>query len=499
MKVQLAGVEETVVERMVGEREKYEGIIRKLAVEVRRNRGESNTNVPPDPLDESPRDGRSLSDRPSDSVAENGGRGRRSSYDISAAFKTNSVVKDLVNSDGFGVNSSEAVLAGLNLMYKMLCQCADESTMAVYKYNVWLEREREQVAERDEEELTREGQRVEDVEGMEACDGLDKGRRDSLGPHLKPISRLQSRERVTARFAGGDGNVDMRPSFVKEVVEEVGRHPELTDFESTGAVLDYCDELLMCVRKNGEKLELGLWEKTAQFVEVKEELAEDMVERRQREEEVVNWSFVLKYLLGTNSKLRQQLSGRDALRGILEDGSEGGGGDLDVTPAKSNRQQGGVGGVGSAANVNVNVSDMEGLATPVVVSGGGDMVSVNGSINGSVDGSVSTANSVNMSPERVKKLLPSNKVANALIERVRRMTLEDIAKLPEAARANVWQIRREFKMDEEGSVKKVAIEADTPTSFRVSPIGNGGGRRRHEGSDDEEESEDEDDRNFSQI
>ena len=37
------------------------------------------------------------------------------------------------------------------------------------------------------------------------------------------------------------------------------------------------------------------------------------MERRQREEEVVNWSFVLKYLLSTNSKLRRQLQADQAL------------------------------------------------------------------------------------------------------------------------------------------------------------------------------------------
>ena len=108
--------------------------------------------------------------------------------------------------------------------------------------------------------------------------------------------------------------------------------------------------------------------------------------------------------------------------------------------------------------------------------------------------------SSHMSPDRVKKLLPNNTVANALIDRVRQMTHDDIAKLPPSAQQNVWQIRREFKMDQ----KKVPLEADTP-SFRVSPIAgnaNAGGAPRageNDYDDDEDESDDDEDYRFSQV
>ena len=55
--------------------------------------------------------------------------------------------------------------------------------------------------------------------------------------------------------------------------------------------------------------------------DIKEELVETNVERRGREEEVVNWSFVLKYLLSTNSKLRRQLAGRSNLASVLSNSS----------------------------------------------------------------------------------------------------------------------------------------------------------------------------------
>ena len=350
----------------------------------------------------------------------------------------------------------------------------------------------------------------------------------------------------------------------------------------------------MCIRKNGEKLELGLWEKSEQFFEVKEELADDMVEKRQREEEVVNWSFVLKYLLSTNSKLRRQLSGRDALRGLLDDSSasmsssvvgrsgmkeeddgEEGHHSVDVTPTRNNRglhngKVGGGGGVGPMlksgfmkldSSVDVSGLGMNGVgdesadthslaATPIIIGAAAQTPRTReghqqqqqqqqhkqkqkqkqqpqtqqnhtrqkGKLaNSEEESDEGEVDSVQMSPDRVKQLLPNEKVAQALINRVKQMTEADIEKLPPSARLNVWQLRREFGIEgnsggsmgggEGGSVKKVAIQADTPTSFRVSPIASksaGGGRggsskaRQYQDSDGESE-EESDEENYSQI
>jgi hypothetical protein len=544
--IKLAASEEEFVKKMTGEAEKYEGIIRRLAGELRSLRSNSVTsNASIGGVSES------------DDVASNkalsvsSGRGRRSSYDISAAFATNDVVKALATTDGFGEGASESVLAGFNLVYKMLCQCADESSTAVYKYNIWSEMQTDKIEQQIKEEEEADAQRASDTASMASHDTLDAASKASLGPHLKSLTKKDARERVTARFATGeDGNIDMTPVFANGK-EQVTPHPELTDFASTAAVMEYCDELLMTIRKNGEKLEMGLWEKAEQFFEAKQELAEDMYEKRQREEEVVNWSFVLKYLLSTNSKLRKQLSGRDALRGILVDDSStvntsmtsasmgngnssmhggrggavgGGSAANDVTPARNNRmmpqemphaQQNSATQDSAhrilqrrrqdddASNISALESPSVGGSmagtpstmggTPSIVGGGKD------DINESPRSNVSMTSS-HMSPDRVKKLLPNNTVANALIDRVRQMTHDDIAKLPPSAQQNVWQIRREFKMDQ----KKVPLEADTP-SFRVSPIAgnaNAGGAPRageNDYDDDEDESDDDEDYRFSQV
>jgi hypothetical protein len=64
--------------------------------------------------------------------------------------------------------------------------------------------------------------------------------------------------------------------------------------------------------------------KDQQLLECKEELVTQMMERRQREEEVVNWSCILKYLLSTTSKLRLQIKQMERYNsGITNTGGTG--------------------------------------------------------------------------------------------------------------------------------------------------------------------------------
>ena len=44
------------------------------------------------------------------------------------------------------------------------------------------------------------------------------------------------------------------------------------------------------------------------MIEAKDQIASQLVEQRQREEEVVNWSYVLKHLLSTNSALKEEIN-----------------------------------------------------------------------------------------------------------------------------------------------------------------------------------------------
>ncbi|GMI36232.1 hypothetical protein TrRE_jg76, partial [Triparma retinervis] len=292
LQVQLASADQTYLKKLSVESEKYETIIHKLATELKSVRvGEG---------------GRSSSYGGGGGGGETAAKrrgGRRSSFSTSAAVDTIGIVRSIGKGGGFGKENHDGVLGGLNLSYKMLCQCADESSTAVSKFFKWVGIQMEELKAKEKREEAGEEIRVVEAERMNENDTLGAGLKKSLGPHLQPLSKKESRSRVEARFEGIE-LVDMKPTLME------GNHPELSEFENVEALMSYSEKLLACIRSNGEKLELGLWQTTEWFLNVKEELVSVNVERRGREEEVVNWSFVLKYLLSTNSKLRRKLAGR---------------------------------------------------------------------------------------------------------------------------------------------------------------------------------------------
>ncbi|GMH75444.1 hypothetical protein TL16_g06766 [Triparma laevis f. inornata] len=464
LQVQLATADQVYLKKLSVESEKYESIIHKLATELRTVRSEDRENDDISPLPEF------------DKTPKASGRKRRpSSFDMSAAIDTKNVIKSLVQtSGGFGADSHDAVLAALNLSYKMLCQCADESSSAVAKFHKWRLTQLEKHSETVKGDLKREEERDKEKSGMEANDGIGEGLKKSLGPHLQPLTKTESRERISARFDGPQDSVDTTPHLLSSP------HPELSDFAGVAELMDYCDVLLNCIRMNGEKLELGLWKTAENFYSIKEDLAESNVERREREEEVVNWSFVLKYLLSTNSKLRRQLNGRENLTQVLDSGRS----KLDA----------------NAFNMRTKMDVMEDMqydAASKIQAGFRKIRSLSGTHL--PEGSPQAP----MSPTSIKKILPDERVAKALIDRVSGMTEADISALPLQAQANVRKLRMELGVG--NGNKKIPIETEAP-SFAVTPVAKSGEDEEDEDEDEDESSEEEDDTDsdddgggFSQI
>ncbi|GMH65122.1 hypothetical protein TrST_g3437 [Triparma strigata] len=447
LQVQLATADQVCLKKLSIESEKYESIIHKLATELRTMRSEDRD------------EGDDIAPLPHfDKTPKTSGRKRRSSFDMSAAVDTKNVIKSLVQtSGGFGPNSHDAVLTALNLSYKMLCQCADESSSAVAKFHKWRLVQLEKHKETAKDDLKREGEREREKDGMEANDGIGEGLKKSLGPHLQPITKTESRERIAARFDGPQDSIDSSPHLL------TSPHPELSDFATVSELMDYCDVLLKCIRINGEKLELGLWKTSENFYSIKEDLAESNIERRGREEEVVNWSFVLKYLLSTNSKLRRQLNGRENLTQVLDSGRS----KLDA----------------NAFNMRTKMSVMEDMqydAASKIQAGFRKIRSL--SDTPLPAGSPQTP----MSPGSIKKILPDERVAKALIDRVSGMTEEDISALPLQAQANVRKLRVELGVDN----RKIPIETEAP-SFAVTPVVKSDQGGDEDDDDDEDESSEE--------
>ena len=186
------------------------------------------------------------------------------------------------------------------------------------------------------------------------------------------------------------------------------------------------------------------------YYENADELASLVVERRCREEEVVNWSFVLKYLLSTTSKLKGELKGRGSLSGMLGGGGEGGGS-----------------GIASGSSAAVA------MATPISKVG---------------SNSKNNNNNHNMSPESARKIVPNQQVAQALIDKVKGMSEADINKLPEEVQANVKRLRME--MSKRANVKLVG---------KVERRRGGEEQEEEEEEEEEEDSSSDEDDNFSQI
>ena len=74
--------------------------------------------------------------------------------------------------------------------------------------------------------------------------------------------------------------------------------------------------------RNIHRVSVLMSRKDSHYKKVKDELSSEMVEKRKREEEVVNWSYILKYLLASSSKLRKQLHAEKKLRELLEKKAE---------------------------------------------------------------------------------------------------------------------------------------------------------------------------------
>ena len=149
----------------------------------------------------------------------------------------------------------------------------------------------------------------------------------------------------------------------------------------------------------------------------------------------MNWSFVLKYLLKTNSRLREEIKGRESLRGVLMNDSGG---------------------------AKVEDEIIQSTSQPKV----GTEVKSTSSITG-------------MTPSSARKIVPNKEVADALIRKVSTLTEAEINSLPEEVKNNVRRLRAELGMRGTG--------------------GTGGTGGEDEEEEQEEEEEDSDDDEFSQV
>ena len=161
----------------------------------------------------------------------------------------------------------------------------------------------------------------------------------SLGPHLKTIGADEAFARVESRYGmlafstneNADSTSKILPNYDSSLAKLVmGRYmqfasenidcthadliriytyPTFDEAMGSNAVERCLDEMQKILQENIEAIYLLITQRNDQMIEAKDQIASQLVEQRQREEEVVNWSYVLKHLLSTNSALKEEING----------------------------------------------------------------------------------------------------------------------------------------------------------------------------------------------
>ena len=174
--------------------------------------------------------------------------------------------------------------------------------------------------------LIEEESRTKETERMMANDMA--GDPSENGPHLKMLEQSEAFARVERRYGisglfsnDGDGEAselgrrvlqfylrDARENPVP--ISQLANKFQYPDFEEAVASKHLeatIKQFIDTINGNFEALRCWVTQRDGQMQEAKEQIALQLVEQRQREEEVVNWSYVLKFLLATNSGLREDL------------------------------------------------------------------------------------------------------------------------------------------------------------------------------------------------
>lgn len=162
----------------------------------------------------------------------------------------------------------------------------------------------------------------------------DEGKNLNFGNHLAPLSKLDAMRRVEGQHRTNNGPVgtwdrqSIQPDPSLTVNNEWKTEIDPKTQQTMTSLNDYHEIPLLPSVYNYQSLEelvaslttvhkhlqqsIGsvstvLVRKDLHYKTIKQELTTQLVEKRQREEEVVNWSFILKYLLASSTKLRKQL------------------------------------------------------------------------------------------------------------------------------------------------------------------------------------------------
>lgn len=206
----------------------------------------------------------------------------------------------------------------LGYAFSLLKSLSEDFSNVIVEDGVREEARREALIESFAAEAEREAARELESTHFSAHDPLhtsgDPNEPLVVGGHLAALSRLEALTRVEGlyRIPGGATSSfgAQKPDWAK-----LGVHESLLAYDDPQQVVGALGRLHSLALQNMKAAAALMHKKDISFADVKGELVAQMVERRQREEEVINWSCILKYLLSASTQLRRQLKQEQHLRG----------------------------------------------------------------------------------------------------------------------------------------------------------------------------------------
>ncbi len=231
--------------------------------------------------------------------------------------------------------------------------------------------------------------RLAELEGMAAADpiqGTDMA--TQLGPHYESMDMREARQQVDSQFPSNNFGAE---DFVLQTSQSALPKRALQNFDSLPSLLQYISELKVSMSRNNAAFDNLMKAKDKHFSELKNEVVVQTKERRHRQEEVLNWSYVLRYLLKTISTLKQQL--------------QDGGTSSEALSQKPDR----------SLVVHGGQAEFEALEEED-----------------------------QLSPRSIQKLLPTQESTDALIEKVNSLTEHEIAQMPPEQQAAIIQLKQEL-------------------------------------------------------
>jgi hypothetical protein len=134
-----------------------------------------------------------------------------------------------------------------------------------------------------------------------------------IGSHLAPLTKLEALTRVEGQYRSNNLPFSQfdRENILPVPFSSYSSSSFIESFYSFDSIQDIAISLINIksyIAKTISSVNITFERKDSHYKHVKNELTNQLVEKRKREEEVINWSYILKYLLASSSKLRKELN-----------------------------------------------------------------------------------------------------------------------------------------------------------------------------------------------